>query len=47
MFLEIQQIKKHFGEGESRVDVLRGIDISIEKGEICCWDLPVPENPRC
>ena len=33
MFLEIQQIKKHFGEGESRVDVLRGI--SIEKGEIC------------
>ena len=37
MFLEIQQIKKHFGEGESRVDVLRGIDISIEKGEICVW----------
>lgn len=35
MFLEIQQIKKHFGEGESRVDVLRGIDISVEKGEIC------------
>ena len=35
MFLEIQQIKKHFGEGESRVAVLRGIDISIEKGEIC------------
>ena len=35
MFLEIQQIKKHFGEGESRVDVRRGIDISIEKGEIC------------
>ena len=35
MFLEIQQIKKHFGEGESRVYVLRGIDISIEKGEIC------------
>ena len=35
MFLEIQQIKQHFGEGESRVDVLRGIDISIEKGEIC------------
>ena len=35
MFLEIQQIKNHFGEVESRVDVLRGIDISIEKGEIC------------
>lgn len=35
MFLEISGIKKHFGEGESRVEVLKGIDIEIEKGEIC------------
>lgn len=35
MFLEINNIKKHFGEGESRVDVLKGIDVGIEKGEIC------------
>lgn len=35
MFLEISQIKKHYGEGESRVEVLKGIDIGIEKGEIC------------
>ncbi|MGN0396132.1 MAG: ABC transporter ATP-binding protein [Coprococcus sp.] len=35
MFLEINGIKKHFGEGESRVEVLKGIDVSIEKGEIC------------
>ena len=35
MFLEISSIKKHFGEGESRVEVLKGIDISIEKGESC------------
>ncbi|MCM1506312.1 MAG: ABC transporter ATP-binding protein [Ruminococcus flavefaciens] len=35
MFLEISGIKKHFGEGESRVEVLKGIDASIEKGEIC------------
>ncbi|MBO5165667.1 MAG: ABC transporter ATP-binding protein [Lachnospiraceae bacterium] len=35
MFLEINQIKKGFGEGESRVEVLKGIDVSIEKGEIC------------
>lgn len=35
MFLEISNIKKHFGEGESRVEVLKGIDISIDKGEIC------------
>lgn len=35
VFLEIKNIKKHFGEGESRVEVLRGIDIEIEKGEFC------------
>lgn len=35
MFLEINKIKKHFGEGESRVEVLKGIDVAIEKGEIC------------
>lgn len=35
MFLEINGIKKHFGEGDSRVEVLKGIDISIEKGEFC------------
>lgn len=33
VFLEIKNIKKHFGEGESRVEVLKGIDIEIEKGE--------------
>ena len=35
MFLEISGIKKHFGEGESRVEVLKGIDAGIQKGEIC------------
>lgn len=35
MFIEIKNIQKHFGEGDSRVDVLKGIDIEIEKGEIC------------
>ena len=35
MFLELSSITKHFGEGESRVEVLRGIDLSVEKGEIC------------
>lgn len=35
MFLEINKIKKHFGEGESRVEVLKGINLEIEKGEIC------------
>lgn len=35
VFLEIKNIKKHFGEGESRDEVLKGIDIEIEKGEFC------------
>ena len=35
MFLEINDIRKHYGEGESRVEVLKGINIEIEKGEIC------------
>lgn len=33
MFIEIKGIKKGFGEGESRVEVLKGIDVEIEKGE--------------
>lgn len=35
MFLKANQIKKHFGEGDSRVEVLKGIDFEIKKGEIC------------
>ena len=35
MFLEIKQIKKAFGQGESRVEVLRGLDLSLERGEFC------------
>lgn len=35
MFLEIQHLKKAFGEGSSRVEVLKGIDLEIERGEFC------------
>ena len=35
MFLEIKGIRKSFGTGESHVDVLKGIDLDIEKGEFC------------
>lgn len=35
MFLKIQGITKHFGEGENRVQVLKGIDLEIDRGEIC------------
>lgn len=35
MFMEINNIKKSFGEGESKVEVLKGINANIEKGEFC------------
>lgn len=36
MFLEIKGITKHFGDGESRVNVLKGIDVSMEKRRDMC-----------
>ena len=35
MFLEISDLKKSFGQGDSRVQVLKGIYLNVEKGEIC------------
>ncbi len=35
MFLEISNIKKSFGNGENKTEVLKGVNIQIEKGEIC------------
>ncbi len=35
MFLEINNLKKHFGEGENRTEVLKGINATLEKGEFC------------
>lgn len=35
MFLEIKDIHKSYGEKENAVEVLKGISISIEKGQIC------------
>ena len=34
-FLEVNQVKKSFGQGDTRVEVLRGIDLTVEKGKIC------------
>lgn len=36
MFLSVKGLKKSYGEGESRVDVLNGIDIDVNKGEFLC-----------
>ena len=35
MFLELKDIKKSYGVDSSRVDVLRGVDCEIQKGDIC------------
>ncbi len=34
-FLEIVDLKKGFGEGETRQEVLRGMNFSVSKGEFC------------
>ena len=35
MFLSIDNIRKSYGEGDSKVEVLKGISMGVEKGEIC------------
>ena len=35
MFIEIRGIEKSFGQGSSRVQVLKGIDLSLDRGEFC------------
>lgn len=35
MFLEIKDLKKSFGSDSNRIEVLKGISCTIEKGEIC------------
>ena len=34
-FLEIRDLRKSFGTGEARQDVLRGMDFTVGKGEFC------------
>ena len=35
MFVELKNIEKSYGQGENRVNVLKGINLSIKKGEFC------------
>ena len=35
MFVEVSDIKKSYGEGGSYVQVLKGVSVEIEKGEMC------------
>ena len=35
MYIETKDLKKSYGEGGSFVQVLKGVDIRIERGEMC------------
>jgi putative ABC transport system ATP-binding protein len=35
LLLELKDIRKSFGKGDSHVEVLRGISLGVEKGEFC------------
>ena len=35
MYLQLENVEKYYGENENRVQVLKGVNGSIERGEIC------------
>ena len=35
VFLELKEVRKFFGEGENRTEVLKGVSFGVEKGDIC------------
>jgi len=35
MLLELNEIRKSYGKDDSRVQVLKGISLGVEKGEFC------------
>lgn len=35
MFLEVKEVRKSFGIGDSKVEVLKGLNLEIAKGEFC------------
>lgn len=35
MFLKVENLIKYYGEGENRMQVLKGISTGVEKGEMC------------
>ncbi|MCC8139268.1 MAG: ATP-binding cassette domain-containing protein, partial [Lachnospiraceae bacterium] len=42
MFLEIRDIRKSFGSGGNRTEVLKGVSLAVDKTEFC-----VPLGPSC
>lgn len=35
MFLTVKDLKKSYGSGSTKVEVLKGINFEVQKGEIC------------
>lgn len=35
MFIEINEIRKSFGSGDNKTEILKGINLSVDKGEFC------------
>ena len=35
MYVEVKNLKKHYGEGGSYIDVLKGVNTGVEQGEMC------------
>ena len=40
MFLEIEQLRKSYGTGENKVEVLKGIQLGVQKQKICVLQGP-------
>ena len=34
-YVQVKDLKKHYGDGDARLTVLDGINTSINRGEIC------------
>ena len=35
VFLDVSDLRKHYGEGDAKVEVLRGLTLGVKAGEIC------------
>ena len=35
MYVEVSDVKKSYGEGGSYVEVLKGVFVGVEQGEMC------------
>ena len=47
MYIEVKDLKKSYGTGDSKVQVLRGVTTEVEQGKMCVFkERVVLVNPR-